>query len=500
MACVSPPLAAMFNLADYCLEPGSGGDAALLFVDADRVRAARSRDQLRSAVDRTARALAARLAKGERVGLRMTNTPVMAEAFLACAKAGLVALPISPQLTHAEVDRLVADAAAALVVVDDPADAGARDHGVPVTTVADLDGSGSLPMTDAEDPVLLIYTSGTAGRPKGVLHAHRTVLGRVPMRAGWLGIEPGCRVLHAGTLNWTYTLGVGLMDPLAAGATAVLFGDQAEPGIWPTVIDRHAITIFAAVPTVYRRLLKYGNTAGLRTSRLRHGVCAGEPLPAELWQSWRDATGRELYEALGMTEVSTYISSGPSTPTRPGSPGRAQPGRRVAILDPATKEPVDEPGRIGLLAVQRSDPGLMLGYWNRPEADAEVFFGAWFAGGDLAHLDADGYVHFHGRDDDVMNALGVRTSPLEIERVLAQHPAVHEVAVTTVANDEGVEVITAFIVPTGEAPVPDDVLAFAGKHLAPYKLPKRVLTVADFPRTANGKVQRKRLRELVAER
>jgi acyl-coenzyme A synthetase/AMP-(fatty) acid ligase len=490
----------VFNLADFCLEPGAPDAEALLFVDAERLVARRTRAELRERVDRLARALAAHAPKGARVALRMTNTPAMAEAFFACARAGLIAVPLSPQLTIEETTKLLDDAEASLVLVDDAAHIPPQRLGPPVTTPDAVEGTGRLPPTHEEDPVLLIYTSGTGGRPKGVLHAHRSVRGRVPMRAGWLGISSGDRVLHAGTLNWTYTLGVGLMDPLSVGATAVLYGGKPEPHVWADVIAGFDIAVFAAVPTVYRRLLKYGDLAKVRASRLKHGVCAGEPLSAELWRAWRDATGRELYEALGMTEISTYISSGPITPTKPGVPGKPQPGRRVAILDPETHRPLEEPGAIGLLAVHESDPGLMLGYWRQPEADAEVFFGEWFAGGDLAHLDADGYVQFHGRADDLMNALGVRTSPLEIEQVLMRHEAVQEAAVTSLPNDDGVELITAFVVPAEGRRVDEGELkAFAGEHLAAYKLPKRVVEARELPRTANGKIQRKRLGALLAQ-
>ncbi|MEO1089314.1 MAG: acyl-CoA synthetase [Pseudomonadota bacterium] len=482
-----------FDLASYCLAPGAPDDAALAVVEADGGAITLDRAALRAAVNRLARALACRAGKGERVVLRMANQVAMATAFLATARAGLVAVPVSPQLRRPEVEAILEDADASLIVTltaDDPVLTGLQ---VPVVQPDDLEGTAALPVVGADDPALLIFTSGTSGRAKGVLHGHHTVLGRRPIRDAWLGIGPGDRVLHAGTLNWTYTLGVGLMDPLAAGATAVLAGADVEPGAWPTLIADHGITVFAAVPTVYRRMLKYGDPSVLRTGPLRHGVTAGEALSPHLWQAWRDATGLELYEALGMTEISTYVSSGPGTPTRPGSAGKAQPGRRIAILDAATHRPLDAAGETGLLAVHRSDPGLMLGYWRRPDEEAAVMFGEWFAGGDLAHLDEDGYVYFHGRDDDVLNALGVRTSPLEIERVLAEHPAVNEVAVTTTANAEGVELITAFVVPAADVD-DSDLLAFASHRLAAYKLPKRVVRVDGLPRTANGKVQRRQLR------
>jgi acyl-coenzyme A synthetase/AMP-(fatty) acid ligase len=142
---------------------------------------------------------------------------------------------------------------------------------------------------------------------------------------------------------------------------------------------------------------------------LRHGLTAGEALPPAVLEAWRAATGTELYEALGMSEISTYVSTGPGMAIKPGSPGKPQAGRRVAIL--ATDEDAPRelpPGKTGLLAVHRSDPGLMLGYWRRPEEEALVYRGEWFCGGDLAHMDEDGYVWFHGRHDDILNPMGYR--------------------------------------------------------------------------------------------
>lgn len=163
--------------------------------------------------------------------------------------------------------------------------------------------------TACDDPAFLIYTSGTVGRPKGVLHGHRVAWGRRPMYQGWYGISPDDVILHAGAFNWTYTLGVGLIDPWANGATAVLYDGPADPAVWPELIARFGVTIFATVPSLYRRILKYGRfrRAGLDT--LRHGLTAGEPLPPTVLDAWRAATGTELYEALGMSEISTYIST-----------------------------------------------------------------------------------------------------------------------------------------------------------------------------------------------
>ena len=200
-----------------------------------------------------------------------------------------------------------------------------------------------------------------------------------------------------------------------------------------------------------------------------------------------------------MTEVSTYISSGPATPVRPGSPGRPQPGRRVAILpeDEDAPNPLEAlaPGEVGLLAVHRSDPGLMLGYWRRPEEEAAVFRGEWFTGGDLAAIDEDGYVWFHGRADDVIKSFGYRLSPVEIEAALASCPGVGEVAVVGVPVDETKTLVTACVVraESSKAPTIDEaaLASHAERHLAGYKRPHQYRFVDSLPRTANGKVQRR---------
>ena len=238
--------------------------------------------------------------------------------------------------------------------------------------------------TAPNDPAYLVFTSGSTAEPKGVLHAHRVVIGRRPMHSDWLGLGEDDIVLHAGNINWTYTLGVGVLDPWACGATGALYTGIRDPTVWLKLIEATRATIFAAVPGVYRQILKYGHPSAFDLSSLRHGVSAGEALSPDLLANWHDATGTWLYEALGMSEISTYISSRPGEPIRPGSPGRPQNGRRIAIL------PVDggttplPPHAVGLLAVHRSDPGLMLGYLNCPAEQAAAFRGDWFIGGDLA--------------------------------------------------------------------------------------------------------------------
>ncbi len=517
-----PPPPPRFKIARYCLAtPAKATPAKIaLIIAGDGGRERRwSYRQIERGVLRVAAGLAEfDFPAGERMMIRMDNDIGYVLAFFAALAAGLVPLPSSAALTAEEAEFLLTDSGARILAVSDdlalgheaPAGVTILSEQTILAFAADGDGDDDAHYADtaANDPAFLIYTSGTVGRPKGVLHGHRTAWGRRPMYEGWYGIRADDVILHAGAFNWTYTLGVGLIDPWANGATAVLYNGTADPAVWPALIGRLGVSIFATVPSLYRRILKYGAIPAAGFASLRHGLTAGEALPSTVREGWRKATGTELYEALGMSEISTYVSTGPGMTIKPGSPGKPQPGRRIAILaaDDETTARLLPPGETGLLAVHRSDPGLMLGYWRRPEEDALVWRGEWFCGGDLAHIDDDGYVWFHGRHDDILNPSGYRLSPLEIEGVLARHPLVHEVAVGEVVAADDVRLLVAFVVPHRPPPDSDasvaaeaDILAEAARHLASYKRPRQVVFVEQLPRTRNGKLLRRELpRQLAA--
>jgi acyl-coenzyme A synthetase/AMP-(fatty) acid ligase len=311
------------------------------------------------------------------------------------------------------------------------------------------------------------------------------------MYAHWQGLGPADVMLHAGAMNWTYTLGVGVVDPLANGAAAVLYNGRPDPAVWPRLIERHRATIFAAVPGVYRQMLKHAALGTHDLSSLRHGLTAGAALSPSLLEEWRARVGTELFEAFGMSEISTFISSGPTAPVRPGSPGRPQPGRSVAVLPrDGGSEPLGV-GETGVLAVRHGEPGLMLRYWNRPDEEREAFRGDWFVSGDLVAIDADGYVWHHGRADEVMNALGYRVSPAEVETCLAAHPLVAEAAVAERPGRDDQTIIKAYVVARdGETVSEDAILAHCARHLAAYKRPRVVVFVDALPRNRNGKLIR----------
>ncbi len=503
------PDAGTFNLAWHCLGRQAaerGGKTALVIADSPDALSSWTYAELDGKVRRFAGGLiASGLKKGDRLMIRAANDIEAVIAIFATTAIGCVAQPASLMLTAEDALALAADSGASAVVLGDadPEERALFAH-LPVFDRADIrrlaaEGApADYAPTAPDDPAYLVFTSGSTAEPKGVLHGHRVVIGRRPMAEDWLGLTENDVVLHAGNINWTYTLGVAVLDPFARGATGALYGGPRDAGIWPRLIEATGATIFAAVPSVCRQMLKYGDPAPARLARLRHGVTAGEALSPELLGHWREATGTWLYEALGMSEISTYVSSRAGEPNRPGAPGRPQRGRRVAVLPVEGGTDPLPSGEVGLLAVHRSDPGLMLGYWSRPEEEAAAFRGDWFLGGDLAEFDADGYVWHRGRNNDIMNAFGYRVSPLEVEKVLATHPDVADVAVTERKVAEDVSVIAAFVVPKpGGAPDETALLAHCADHLAVYKRPRKIVFVREIAHTANGKVSRRLLQQLI---
>lgn len=495
-----------FNMADYAIGRAARSrpehPALIVVTDARNERADEtwSFARLEGAVLAIAAGLAAKgLGRGDRVMIRLDNTSTYALLFFGAIAGGYVPLPVSSALTGREAQFLLEDSGACLLALGHGLGVESVPSGVHVLETEEIEAmiARGRPVAQAyadtlrDDPAYLIYTSGTTAQPKGVLHAQRAALGRRPMYQGWYGIEASDRMLHAGAFNWTFTLGTGLTDPWANGATAIVYTGEKDPALWPGLISGHGATLFAAVPGVYRQILKYARPDIASLGALRHGLMAGEAPPPGLFEEWRAQTGRDIHEALGMSEISTYISTAPSVRRRPGFVGKPQLGRRVAILPEVGGDEPLPAGAQGLLGVHASDPGLMLGYWRRPQEVAEVRRGDWFVGGDLALMDGDGYVAHLGRGNDVIKALGYRVSPQEVEAALADHPAVAEVACTEVAVRDGVHVVGAFVVAKeGAAASEADILAHAAARLADYKRPRLVRFVAALPRTANGKIRR----------
>ena len=436
--------------------------------------------------------LRAGLVPGDRLLMRLGNNVEFPLAYLGAIAAGLVPVPTSSQLTRPEITAMALPLEPAAVIAGEGI--ALPDHPARVIPAADLTDWASLPPCDwaRGDPdrlAYMVFTSGSSGHPRAVMHAHRAIWARRMMWDGWYGLSADDRLLHAGAFNWTYTLGTGLMDPWAIGATALITQAGVSPAQLPLLMKRFDATILAAAPGVFRQLLRMPVPD---LPRLRHGLSAGEKLPEPTRAAWTRATGTPIYEALGMSEVSTYVSASPARPAPEGTAGYAQPGRRVAILG-ADGKPVKR-GAPGQLAVGADDPGLMLGYWRNEAATHERLQDGWFLTGDTAVMAEDGAITYLGRDDDMLNAGGYRVSPLEIERVFDAHEAISESAAIALSVREGVQVIALAYVPAGDDPGEDALKAHAEAQLARYKQPRLYLPQAALPRAANNKLDRRALR------
>ncbi len=486
------PCPAPFNLAHYVLAAAqSRPDHIALQIVRPAGTERWSYARLDAAVRGVATGLLARgLGPGDRVLLRLGNGVSFPLAFLGAITVGIVPVPTAAGLTPAEVAKLCAVIDPRLIVAAEGVALPAANP-CPVLSETELRGFEALAPADwaMGDPnrlAYIVFTSGTSGVPRAVAHAHRAVWARRMMRGGWLGIGPDDRLLHAGALNWTYTLGAGLFDPWAVGATAMVAADGVAVDQLPLFAKRFDATIFAAVPGVYRRILAQNPTLSL--PRLRHGLSAGEKLPLSIRESWRAATGTDLHEAMGMSECSTFLSSSPAHPAPDGATGYPQPGRHVAILGP-DGAPVPR-GEAGILAVHHSDPGLFLGTVEGETICAPK--GDWFQTGDMAVMAQDGAITSLGRADDMINAGGFRVSPAEIEAALNAYPGVTASAAVELPVKTDASVIALFY--AGEA-AEDALAGHAETCLARYKQPRLYLRREAIPVTANGKINRRALRE-----
>jgi acetyl-CoA synthetase len=459
---------------------------------------------------------------GDRVLIRLPNSLDYPIAFLGAMKMGAIAVPTSTLLTAEEVTYLAKDSSATVLVTDAKAWVAMEEQllegmsDMPnlmhillsQTThtqthsslnVLSLENALSvthkfdkLHTTKADDPAYLVYTSGTTGYPKGVLHAHRALLGRQPAAQYWFNYsDTHDRIMHSGKFNWTYVLGSGLMDPLYLGKTVIVHEGKNDAQVWLDLIQKHQATIFIGVPTIYRQILQKTTATQTDIPSLRHYMSAGEHLSDEVLSQWKTRFGVDIYEAVGMSEFSYYLSQSKFRPIRPGSAGFPQPGHNIKLLNPETLEEV-ETGEEGMISVPLDDPGVFLRYWNLEEETAKYKHDNYFFTGDYAKYDADGYIWFLGRKDDIIKSFGYRVSPYEIERVYKGHPDVADcAAIGEELEKDKLLVVCYVILKPDSTATPDDLASFGKQNLAAYKAPKTVYFAHDFPRTKNGKILRK---------
>lgn len=410
--------------------------------------------------------------------------------------AGGVAVPLGLSHPEDELAYAVDDADASILVAHpstrDRLAALAKGRGIPLLSTTDLDAGpeATLPGVDPSRRALLLYTSGTTSRPKGAVHTHASLAAQVEtLLAAW-GITAADRTLLVLPLHHVHGIVNVVSCALAAGATCEMLPGFDAEAVWSRV-ERGEITLFMAVPTVYAKLLTHleAQTPERRArlsaaaARLRLMVSGSAALPETLFRRWREASGHDLLERYGMTEVGMALSNPLGGPRVPGSVGAPLPGVETRLVDEAGLDVAEgAPGELLL-----KGPSVFREYWKRPGATAGAFRDGWFVTGDVAVVEEGRYRILGRKSVDILKSGGYKVSALEVEAALRDHPLVRDVAVVGLPDPEWGERIAAAVVAT--APLTLDALRdFARGRLAPYKLPTRLLLLDELPRNAMGKV------------
>ena len=512
----APTLPVRYNvstLLDRNLEAGRGAKVALR--TADRQVTYQQLFEDACAAGRALRALG--LQREQRVLLVLDDTPAFPAAFLGATRAGIVPVPLNPLFKPDDYRHVLADSDARAVVVDlallDKVREALAGHDEPVALVtvggpaegahdfagllAEHAGELAPAPTHRDDPAFWLYSSGSTGRPKGVVHLQHDLPYTCQTYATQvLGIREGDVCLSTTKQFHAYGLGNSLSFPYWVGATAVLLQGRPAPDRVLDEVERHRPTLFFSVPTLFNAMLAAPGAERRDLSSVRLCVSAAEALPAELWRRWHETYGVAILDGIGSTEMLHIFCSNTAGDLRPGSSGKPVPGYDLKLLDEELD--ITPAGETGTLYV-RGDSALA-SYWRQHEKTKRTVIGDWVNTGDRYRQDADGYWWYQGRVDDMLKVGGLWVSPVEIEAVLVEHPAVYECAVVQV-QVEGLTRIKAVVVAKGAEPatLTPELREWCKQRLQRYEYPHLVEYADELPKTTTGKIQRYKLRAPQAE-
>jgi acetyl-CoA synthetase len=476
------------NFVEDVMERSPASRLGIVAIDADGNRRDWHFGELIACSAGLSGAFAARgVRRGDVVMTLVGNRVEWVLSLLACWRMGAVALPCSTQLRRHDLELRAAAAAPRLCVGEERLLA-ELPSGVPamtpaeVTATLDEDRAQETPAPieplAAEDPALIVFTSGTTGEPRGVVHAYRYLGGQRVQAEHWLGSRQDELVWCTTATGWSKSARNVFLAPWLTGAAAVIHEGRFDPAERLDLAEALGVNVLCQAPTEYRMLAK--RTALRPLPALRRMVSAGEPLEPETIAAFREATGLEPADGYGQTETGHISGNLAGEPVRQGSMGKPLPGIETRIVE----------GELQLKT--SSSPTFFSSY-----LDGERFAGEWWRTGDLVRADEDGYLYFEGRGDDIILSSGYRIGPFEVEAALLSHPAVAEAAAVAAPDPERGAVVRAIVVPRGRQPSEElarELQEHCKRETAPYKFPRIVEFAEELPKTTSGKVKRAELR------
>ena len=508
-----------FNMAHaVCgrwVEEGRGDDAALVYGQ-ERITFGRLDDRFRRVV-RSFQEMG--VGRGDTLVFRSHNHPEYVVAALAALRIGAVPVLSSSLLGPRELEHVVGNSDARMVLTTQErleAVEEIRGKCPTLENVVLFDGhaAGTIPFsslastepldvtgveTSPRDVGFMVYTSGTTGLPKGIVHTHQWLIGTGdPIGKLVLKLRPDDLCWHLAEFSFMYSWGHGLMYPLYCGTPVYIHPERSRPEDAFGVIAENGITVLSTVPTAYRMMLAVEGAEGRHDlSRLRVCDSSGETLPPETFREWKNRFGSDILDGIGVSEAQKFCSNLAGEPIRPGSAGKVFPGWVVEIHDDEGR-PLPS-GEIGRVAVRDDGPGLFIAYRKMPEKWAENHIGSWYYTGDLASFDEDGYFWYVSRGDDLIKSRGYLISPKEVEETCMEHPGVLEAGVIGVPDtDMGQRIKACVVLKSGRTPgqsMAEEVRETLSQRIAPYKVPKVIEFLEVLPKTQTGKIKRKELRQ-----
>ena len=471
----------------------------------------------------------------ERVLLLLLDTPEFLYSFFGAIKIGAVAVPVNTQAKPQDYEYMLNDCRARVALVSEPLlphlqsipkeklrylqeivvsevdvigkvkqdlqSPGERSHSH--HSLQNLIASASpeleAALTSKDEPAFWLYSSGSTGASKGCVHLHHDMVVCCELYAkGILHMNENDRCFSVARLFFAYGLGNAGYFPLGCGATTILSPVRPVPATIYADIERYRPTLFFSVPTNFAALLAHQHQDGKEfdLSSVRHAISAGESLPAPLFHRFKERFGVEILDSLGSTETLQMVIANRPGEAKPGSSGKIIPGYEAKIVDENGNAVA--PNEIGDLLIKGDS--TCSGYWNKHEKTKETFVGGWFRTGDKYYQDEDGYFWYAGRSNDVFKVHGLWLSPAEVESVLIAHPSVREAAVIAREDEDGLTKAAAYVVLNAEftpsEELSNELQELVGQKIGGYKRPRWIEFLSDIPKTATGKLQRFRLREL----